>query len=129
MKFRIMKYDVYLTESSLLQGGPSQMTIDFFRGRRRQVQTLEEFYGVNDNDWANDDEGRLVGNEEFVMKVRERSVGYNLRDESDYYDDGGPGRPQTLDEYNADLERSIAQFARGEYMTSEQLKEEMKRWK
>ncbi len=101
------------------------MSVDFFRGRRGQVQTLEEFYGENDNDWADDDE-REAAHREYVAMVREKGLRYNRF--NDDGDDGGPGRPQTLDEYNADLERGMAEYARGEYLTSEELKEFMKTW-
>lgn len=37
-------------------------------------------------------------------------------------------RPQTLAEYNEDLELGDAEIERGEYITSEDLKAEMRKW-
>jgi hypothetical protein len=37
-------------------------------------------------------------------------------------------KPQTLDEYNNDLEAGNADIEKGNFMTNEQLKKEMKSW-
>lgn len=123
MKFRIMRYNIHLKDSKYLLGGPTTMKVDFFRGRRGQPQTLEEFYGVNDNDWA-DDEQEL---EEELM-VSDRMAQY-YKHEREYDDDGGrPGLPETLEEYNADIERGIKEVASGEYLTVEELMQIVKKW-
>jgi hypothetical protein len=37
-------------------------------------------------------------------------------------------KPQTLDEYNNDLEAGNAEIEKGNFMTNDQLKKEMKSW-
>jgi hypothetical protein len=37
-------------------------------------------------------------------------------------------KPQTLDEYNDDLEAGNAEIEKGNFMTNDQLKKEMKSW-
>lgn len=37
-------------------------------------------------------------------------------------------KPQTIEEYNADLEEGVAEIRRGEFITVEDLKDQVKKW-
>ena len=36
--------------------------------------------------------------------------------------------PQTIEEYNKDIEESLEQFRRGEFITQKEMEEESKKW-
>jgi hypothetical protein len=71
------------------------------------VELIIDFDGINDSskqDW-------------LLRTMKLTGIGYHTAE-----------KPQTLDEYNNDLEAGNAEIEKGNFMTNDQLKEEMKSW-
>lgn len=71
------------------------------------MELIIDFDGINDSskqDW-------------LLRTMKLTGIGYHTAE-----------KPQTLDEYNNDLEAGNAEIEKGNFMTNDQLKEEMKSW-